>query len=261
MYNKNVRYNKNKCSRGLMTTVICVKCTDGFAIGSDSQLSYGTVAKETDFDKIFKIKEKVLVSFSGDWNYFERVKDDISARLVSLTSLDQLTQLFEERVRYMYDNYPINERNYTEIIFGAGIEGKLRFYRINTLDCFAIEIKDFHSMGSGKFLAKYIFKRLWSKELTKLDASCMLAHVIHETTKVDQASNPPINIATIDKSGFIHFSKRENIDSIIKSISTADKAFSYFLREFILHPETVKLNKDGIRIKSDNSEKKKQISK
>lgn len=261
MYNKNVRYDKNKCRQGLMTTVICVKCIDGFAVGSDSQLSYGTIAKENDFDKIFKIKKRVLASFSGDWDYFERVKDDISSRLASLNSFDQLTQLFEERVKYMYNNYPINERNYTEIIFGAGIGGELRFYRINAFDCFAIEIKDFHPMGSGKFLAKYILKRLWSKELTKLDASCILAHVIHETTKVDQASSPPINIATIDNDGFIYFSERENINSVIKSISTADKAFGYFLREFILHPETVELTKDGIRIKSDNSEKKKQIPK
>ncbi len=74
MYNKNVKLKNKIYRKASVTTVIGIKCVDGFVIGSDSQLSIGSRNKEIGFDKIYKIGE-TLVTFSGDYDYFERVQN------------------------------------------------------------------------------------------------------------------------------------------------------------------------------------------
>ena len=84
MNNKNVKYKKRYFRIIPMTTVIGIKCIDGIAIGSDSQLTISgeNPAKEIGFDKIFEIK-KMLLACAGDTEYFEKLRNEIEKRYIS----------------------------------------------------------------------------------------------------------------------------------------------------------------------------------
>lgn len=251
MYNKNVKLIKNKKYRKtLMTTVIGVKCVDGFVIGSDSQLSIGTRNKEVGYDKIYQIG-RTLIAFSGDADYFERIRDEVESRLdVGISNFNELKDIFQDCMKNLYNNFPITDENYTEIIFGTAINNRVVFYRINSHDCFAIEIKKYYPIGTGSVFAKYILKRLWNDNLKCIGAGSILAHVIFETTTVDQNSNSPINVAEIRNNGFIYFCGRDFIDRIIIAISRADKHFNSLFYRFITNPKSLRFTKDGVIVKN-----------
>lgn len=75
----------------LMTTVVGVKCIDGFIIASDSQLSVGSSFKEIGYDKIKNVSN-ILIAYSGHDEYFKRVLDDIEEKLTN-TKIDDFKKL------------------------------------------------------------------------------------------------------------------------------------------------------------------------
>jgi len=155
-----------------------------------------------------------------------------------IDNFGELVKIFEDCTIYLHKKFPITDENYTEIIFGTAINDEVDFYRINSHDCFAIKINNFHATGTGSIFAKYIFKRLWDAKLKCLDAECILAYVINETTTIDQDSSPPVNLAHISNDAKIYFSGRDFIDKVIENISKADKIFNRDLLRYITNPQS-----------------------
>ena len=239
MNNKNVRYRKKYYITIPMTTVIGIKCIDGIAIGSNSQLTIGgdNPAKEIGFDKIFEIR-KMLIACAGDTEYFEKLRSEIEKRYISeFKDIKEAADIVESSVKYIYDNYPKRDENFSEILFCISAQNKAYLFRIDSYHCFALEVKDFYPIGSGGVFGKYILKRVWDTNLTMIGASFVLTYVINETTKIDQYSNPPIYIALMFKTGLISFLKREHINIITKTLSLADKRTKSYFKNLIIKPQ------------------------
>ncbi len=262
MYNKNVIYRKKYFKAIPMTTIIGIKCEDGVIIGSDSQLTINGSypAKETNYSKIFQIK-KMLISGAGDTDYFEKVRSEIEKRYNSnFRRIEEATKIVEDSIKYIYDNYPCQDENISEILFSVLIGDKTYLYHIDSYHGFALEVKDFYPIGSGSVFAKYIFKRIWDKKLTVLNASFGLAYVINETTEIDQFSNMPIHIALMFNIGLITFLKKKNIHSINRLISRADKHTKSYFKDLIIPPPAIsKKTVDNLKkiIKKDGDKQKK----
>lgn len=222
-----------------MTTVIGIKCVDGIAIGSDSQLTISgdTPAKEIGFDKIFKIR-KMLIACAGDTEYFEKLRNEIGKRYISeFKDIKEAVDIVESSVKYIYDNYPKRDENFSEILFCTSAQNKAYLFRIDSYHCFALEVKDFYPIGSGGVFGKYILKRVWDTNLTMINASFVLTYVINETTKIDQYSNSPIYIALMFKNGLTNFLKRERIDTFMKTLSIADQRTKSYFKNLIIRPQ------------------------
>lgn len=254
MNNKNVKLKKKKYKEALMTTVIGVKCVDGFVIGSDSQLSVGD-SKQLNYDKIYQIGD-ALIAFSGYDEYFNRVLDNVKDKITGkIEDFEDLKKIFEDCVLFLHNRFPINDDCCTDIIFGTAINNEVGFYRINSSDCYSVKINDYYPAGSGRSFANYIFEGLWFKELKTIEARCILAHVIYETITTDKYSGSPIKIATITKDGKIYFSDRGFIETVISAFSKARKNFNFLLFKFMTDPTSLKFTKNGIKIKSDKQKR------
>ncbi len=243
MNNKNVRYRKKYFITIPMTTIIGIKCIDGIAIGSDSQLTISgdNPAKETDFDKIYKMN-KTLVACAGDTDYFEKVRNEINKRYTSeFKNIDKAVNIVESSVKYIYDNYPHRDDDFSEILFSTSIRNKTYLFRIDSYHCFALKIEDFYPIGTGGVFAKYILKRVWDDNLTLGEAIFILSYVINETTKIDQYSNPPIHIAVMSREGLVVFLEKGQIDRVLHTLSLVDDRIKSYFKDLIIEsPSSVK---------------------
>jgi 20S proteasome alpha/beta subunit len=180
----------------------------------------------------------MLIACAGDTEYFEKLRYEIEKRYISeFKDIKEAVDIVESSVKYIYDNYPKRDENFSEIIFCTSVQNKTYLFRIDSYHCFALEVKDFYPIGSGGVFGKYILKRVWDTNLTMISASYVLTYVINETTKIDQYSNPPIYIALMFKIGLTNFLKREQIDAITKTLSLADLRTKSYFKNLIIQPQ------------------------
>ena len=157
MNNENVRYRKRYFRIIPMTTIIGVKCENGIVIGSDSQLTIESInpTKQLDFNKIYRIGN-MLIACAGDTEYFEKLKNEIYKRIkLKFKNIQELIDIVEASVKYIHDNYPNQNDCISEIIFGISIECELYLYRIYSYHCYALEINNFYTTGSGGVFGEF----------------------------------------------------------------------------------------------------------
>ena len=240
-----------------MTTIIGIKCSNGIVIGSDSQLTISgdSSGKELNFDKIYKIGESILFSGSGDAYYIERVRQEIEKRYESgfleevALSVDFVPELFEKVLIELESKY--NIKDYAEIIFGFyhGETKKHFLYRIDNYHCFAIEISNYYTIGSGRLFANYIFKRVFETQLTMVLAISPIIYVIGETVKIDKYSDAPIKLGLITDIGLILFAPNNLIENAHGAFIDMDTKLNKIFKTYCQNPSLVEINENGIIIK------------
>lgn len=54
--------------------MVGVKYDDGVVIAADTLLSYGSLAKYTDMDRVYKLNDQIVIGIGGDFADFQYMK-------------------------------------------------------------------------------------------------------------------------------------------------------------------------------------------
>lgn len=63
------------------TSVVGLKYGNGVVIAADTLLSYGSLAKYTDVDRVYKLNEQIIIGIGGDYADFQYIKTLIDSLL------------------------------------------------------------------------------------------------------------------------------------------------------------------------------------
>ncbi|HSA75116.1 MAG TPA: hypothetical protein VLE21_02900 [Candidatus Nitrosocosmicus sp.] len=251
-----------------MTTVLSIKSKDGIILASDSQ---GTSSKiKTPVKKVFKINNHVGIGASGDSSQIELFVDELKQNFQNEIELESefKTQMYGFMVNlhriYNYNHSflcgytgarlfftpfsiaAVTLRNGDSCIYrmGFGTTGKNNevspyMYKVN---------HDYVSIGSGSSYTRLVLAqqdRIYTainKKLSDLSVEHNIgvaAYVINEVKQLDLETGGKIQIAIVDRNGYIELSSEEQVkhyqvmtanlyDLLKENFSNKDKATKIF---------------------------------
>ena len=186
------------------TSVIAIKYKDGVLIGADTLLSYGSMARFYDYNRLRKVSPHCIMSFTGDEADFIECFQEVNklsrdARCYGTaqpTAKDIHNYISTRSYEARSDMKPVLD---TFIVVGyTEKEGNLIGYTDYQGTSF---MSDFVATGIAKHYSMPILRRRWNPELTKQEAQDILEECLREMWYNDTTASKNVTIGEVNKDG------------------------------------------------------------
>ncbi len=198
------------------TSLVGIVCKDGIVMGADRRATAGTLVMNKDFQKIKRINNYLIASFTGGVSDAQLTAKIIAAelRLKELKTKSRPTT--EEAANLISMTIYRNIRSPSMIpsivgmlVGGVDENGKAHLYSIEPAGSIT-EVSDYDAnMSSGMPYILGLLERQYKKDITVKEGIELAKECIKSSTQRDVGSGNGIDVFTITKDGINHVVSEE----------------------------------------------------
>jgi len=186
------------------TSVIGIKYADGVMLASDMLVSYGSLARFRDIQRIKKIGNYTLLGASGEYSDFQDMQVLLDELLTEDFCHDDGHTLSPKEIHSYMSRVMYNRRNqfnfyYNQLVIG-GYKNGASF--LGFVDLVGTSFEENHvATGFGAHLAIPLLRKAWRPDLTKDEAKKLLDDCLRVLFYRDARALNKIQIATATVAG------------------------------------------------------------
>jgi len=186
------------------TSVLAIKYRDGIMMTADTLVSYGSLARYFDLDRVLPLGKFTLVGGSGDYSDFQFIMKFLD----ELITEDQITEdgsllsphsIHSYLTRVMYQRRNKFDPLYNRIIVGGFRDGK-SYLGMSDLRGMAFE-GDTIATGYGDYIAQPLLRKHWRPDMTYDEAKHLLDSCMRILFYRDARAHNEITLGVVTAEG------------------------------------------------------------
>jgi len=188
------------------TTTLGLVCKDGLVLAADRRVTAGNYLANKDFDKIYKINDRMLATVAGSASDVQMLLKIIRAEANLKTYTTGRNVTVKEVANIIANLVFSNIRRYSVIpgvsqfVLGGMDDDGFHIFDIYP-DGSVTEVKEYISSGSGSFMVYGVLETLYSKGMSVSDGVKLAVKALNSAIQRDTASGSGYDIYCITKEG------------------------------------------------------------
>ncbi len=182
------------------TTIIGIVCKNGVIMASDKQASAGSMVMSKYEQKIYPVKDYLLVSGCGMAAEIQRIPKYLSAEL-RLKELRSRSRPTVKQAANLLSNLIASRQQAGFLISGFNEDGSVELYSMDPVGHIS-KVKDYDAnFGSGMPFVLGLLERQFKKDMTIKEGIELAKEALKSSTQRDMGSGYGIDIFSITKEG------------------------------------------------------------
>jgi proteasome beta subunit len=182
------------------TTIIGIVCKNGIIMASDKQASAGSMVMSKYEQKIYPVKDYLLVSGCGMAAEIQRIPKYLSAEL-RLKELRSRSRPTVKQAANLLSNLIASRQQAGFLISGFNEDGSVELYSMDPVGHIS-KVKDYDAnFGSGMPFVLGLLERQFKKDMTIKEGIELAKEALKSSTQRDMGSGYGIDIFSITKEG------------------------------------------------------------
>ena len=200
------------------TSLVGIVCKDGVILGADRRSTAGNIVMNKDSQKIHKINDYVVASYTGSVSDIQLTEKILAAELrlkelktKSRPTIDEAANLLAMLVYRSIRTPSMVPSIVGTLIAGVNEDGSTGLYTIEPAGS-VVKVKDFDvNFSSGMPYILGLLEREWKKDMTIQQGIDLAIEALKSSTQRDTGSGNGIDVFTITKDGIKHAVSQEII--------------------------------------------------
>ena len=200
------------------TSLVGIVCKDGVILGADRRSTAGNIVMNKDSQKIHKINDYVVASYTGSVSDIQLTEKILAAELrlkelktKSRPTIDEAANLLAMLVYRSIRTPSMVPSIVGTLIAGVNEDGSTGLYTIEPAGS-VVKVKDFDAnFSSGMPYILGLLEREWKKDMTIQQGIDLAIEALKSSTQRDTGSGNGIDVFTITKDGIKHAVSQEII--------------------------------------------------
>jgi len=188
------------------TSVLGIKYKDGVMLASDTLLSYGSMARFKDINRIIKVGKYTLIGGTGEYSDFQYIEDLLDEMTTEEYCLDDGATLNPKEIYNYLTRVMYNRRNkfdplYNQLVIAGFRDGKSF---LGQVDLVGTQFEDDTiGTGYGGYIARPLLRNAYRNDLTAQEAKVILEDCMRVLYYRDARSINRIQIASASADGVV----------------------------------------------------------
>jgi 20S proteasome alpha/beta subunit len=222
--------------RKALTIIAGFRCSEGIVLCADTQETSGSSKK--DVPKLRFSERGILtdtplaVAFcgAGPGPFIDRMIDQAWEDVQVATTLDEACDEIKRSIEETYKRYGSifqdGQCPTADLIYGVKASGGSRLFCANGP---IVNEKDYYSSGAGYYMADFLAKRMYSKNLNLRQCAILAAFIIFQAKEHVDGCGGATHIGVLRDEGVSGLAEAENIKAITEMADSADISFGRML--------------------------------
>lgn len=186
------------------TSVLAVKYKDGIMVAGDTLVSYGSMARYFDLDRVLPLGKYTLIGGTGDYSDFQYIMKFLEELITEDQIAEDGSLLFPHSIhsyltRVMYQRRNKFDPLYNRIVVGGFRDGT-SYLGMSDLRGLSYE-GDFIATGYGDYIAKPLLRKHWRPDLTYEQAKHLLESCLRVLYYRDARAHNQITLGVVTQDG------------------------------------------------------------
>jgi len=186
------------------TSVLAIKYKDGIMMAADTLVSYGSLARYFDLDRVLPLGKFTLIGGSGDYSDFQHIMKFLDELVTEDQIADDGSLLFPHSIHSYLTRVMYQRRNKFDPLYNRVIVGGFRdgtsYLGMSDLRGMAFEGNTV-ATGYGDYMAQPLLRKHWRPDLTYDEAKHLLDSCLRILYYRDARAHNQITLGIVTKDG------------------------------------------------------------